>query len=155
MKLADNVLKLSSQIAKVPGVRALVVRGSWAKGAAKPDSDIDLAMYYDPETPHDLFTLRKIVNQFEDNPREDILTSFGEWGPWINGGGWLNVHGQRVDLLYNDLKKVRFFVQEVLEGRSLLNHQPRHPHGFHSHMYAGQVHIARILFDPEDEISET
>jgi hypothetical protein len=93
-----------------------------------------------------------VANQFDDAPRQDILTSFGEWGPWINGGGWLTIKSQRVDLLYSNLEHIEHHIQETLEGRSILNHQPGHPHGFHTHMFAGQVHLCKVLFDPHNKI---
>ncbi len=154
MNLPTNVTKFVEEISKIPDVIAIVVGGSWAKGTAKVDSDIDLALYYEPKTPPNLEILRKVANQFNDDPRQDILTNFGEWGPWINGGGWFSLQGQRVDLLYSNLEQVQFHVQEALKGRSSLNHQPGHPHGFHTHMFAGQIRLCNILYDPQHEITK-
>lgn len=153
MTLPESISSFSRELARISGVTAIVIGGSWAKGTNKPDSDIDIALYYEPKTLPDLETLRQVANQYDDAPRPDILSPFGEWGPWINGGGWLSIKGQRVDLLYSNLEQVRFYVREALEGRSVLSHQPGHPHGFHSHMYAGQVHLCQILFDSQGEIA--
>jgi hypothetical protein len=35
------------------------------------------------------------------------VTRPGEWGPWVDGGGWLHVGGTAVDWLYRDLDRVR------------------------------------------------
>jgi predicted nucleotidyltransferase len=46
LELAQAV---SQRLSEVEGVVAVVLGGSWARGDAKPNSDIDLAMYYYPE----------------------------------------------------------------------------------------------------------
>jgi len=34
------------------------------------------------------------------------VTAPGEWGPWVDGGGWLTVDGAAVDWIYRDLDRV-------------------------------------------------
>ena len=72
--------EISNELAKVEGVVAIVIGGSWAKSTAKPDSDIDLAMYYEPRNLPSLEHLRRVANQFDDSLSQDILTDFGGWG---------------------------------------------------------------------------
>jgi predicted nucleotidyltransferase len=154
MQVPQIAYDLTDELAKIDGVIAVVLGGSWAKGTATKDSDIDLAIYYEATKPPSLESLREVANLFDDNPSDDILTNFGDWGPWINGGGWMSVKGQRVDLLYSNLEQIRHHVNEAPEGRSTLYKQPGHPHGFNTHMYAGQIHIAKVLYDPTSEIAK-
>ncbi len=146
--------EISNELAKVEGIVAVVVGGSWAKGTATKDSDIDLAIYYKASHPPSTESLRQVIDQMADDPSDNILTGFGGWGPWINGGGWITIDKHEINLLYSNLDQVQFHVQEALEGRNILNHQPGHPHGFHTHMFAAQIHLCKILYDPHGDIAK-
>ena len=42
---------IAARLAAEPGVVAVVLGGSQARGTAAPDSDVDLGLYYDPASP--------------------------------------------------------------------------------------------------------
>jgi predicted nucleotidyltransferase len=153
----DRILAQAQDIAArlitVDGVRAVVLGGSWARGAGDPGSDIDLGLYYDPAQPPALADLRALAAQLDDGRSGDVVTRFGEWGPWINGGAWLTINGQRVDWLYNDLEVVRRAVDECINGQPRLYYQSGHPHGFHTHIYLAQLAYCVPLTDPFDEVA--
>ena len=45
------------------------------------------------------------VPQFNINDTAGpVVTNFYEWGPWVNGGAWLTIAGQRVDFLLSQLR---------------------------------------------------
>jgi hypothetical protein len=46
------------------------------------------------------------AKEIADNSAVTAVTKIGEWGPWIIGGAWLSVGGQRVDLLYRSADAV-------------------------------------------------
>src|SRR5436190_940108 len=75
----------------VKGVSAIVLGGSRAKGTHHSVSDFDLGLYYESDSPPDIRQLCQVVKNLDDRKQDHLLTSFGEWGPWINGGGWLKV----------------------------------------------------------------
>ena len=75
------------------------------------------------------------------------------WGPWINGGAWLQIEGRRVDWLYRDLGLVAETVAECRAGRPACYYQPGHPHGLHSHIYTGEVHYCRPLVDSSGDLA--
>ena len=83
-----------------------------------------------------------------DDPATAPVTPLGEWGPWINGGGWLTVAGRKVDLLYRDLARVRSVVADCAAGRIAMAYQPGHPHGFCSAIWMGEIALCRPIFDP-------
>jgi predicted nucleotidyltransferase len=151
LELANFV---TQRLSNVEGVVAVVIGGSHARGDAKPDSDIDLALYYHPDKPLDIASLRELVDELEgvdpklERYKDRGPTELGGWGPLINGGAWLEIQGQRMDWLYSDIVQVQGAISDAVAGKSVLHHQPGHPHGFHSHMFAGQVHVARALYDP-------
>jgi hypothetical protein len=76
----------------------------------------------------------------------------GEWGPWINGGAWLRVEGRDVDWLYRSLDRVEHVISDCRAGRVTLDHQPGHPHGFHSHIYMAEIHHCLPFHDPQGEL---
>jgi hypothetical protein len=61
----------------------------------------------------------------------------------------LIIEGRRVDWLYRDLGLVERTVGECSAGRPTVHYQLGHPHGFHTHIYMGEVYCCRPLYDPE------
>jgi len=89
--------RVAARIGELEGIAAVALGGSWARGGASPDSDVDLGIYYEPVRPFGIEDLRQLAWELDDRRPDDAVTGFGEWGPWINGGGWLVIRGQRVD----------------------------------------------------------
>jgi hypothetical protein len=82
------------------------------------------------------------------------VTGFGEWGPGVNGGGWLQIRGHHVDFLYREIGAVRQAIEDCVAGRPRSIYQLGHPLGFHVQIYAGEVHVCRPLFDPAGAIAQ-
>jgi len=148
LELAQEV---THHLARVRGVQAVVLGGSRARGTARPDSDVDIGIYYDPKEPLDTDALAALATRLDD--RGDVsVTPVGGWGPWINGGAWLRINGTPVDWIYRDLQLVERTVEECRAGRSRHVTQPGHPHGFHTHAYLGELHHAVLLHDPTGRV---
>jgi hypothetical protein len=146
----DEVLltRLVRALGGVPGIRAIVLGGSRARGEAAPSSDYDIGLYYEADNPIDVGRLAKAA-MLLPGAASSSVTAIGEWGPWINGGAWLTVAGQRVDLLYRELGKVRGVIEACHDGRIEKVYQPGHPLGFVSAIYMGEVALAQVLWDPD------
>jgi predicted nucleotidyltransferase len=144
--------QIAGRLGEIEGVVAVALGGSWARGEAHADSDVDLGIYYRPENPPRITDLRRLARELDDRHPPDAVTNFGEWGPWINGGGWLTIEGRRVDWLYRDLDLVELTIGECSAGRPSVYYQPGHPHGFHTHIYMGEIHYSRSLYDPVGEL---
>ena len=142
------------EIKMVSGVKAIVLGGSRARGTHTPSSDIDLGIYYDPSQPMDLSALGNIATRLDDEHRTDVITGFGGWGPWINGGGWLKVQSLPVDFLYKDLGRIKSYIDACLNGKVEIFYQGGHPHGFVTSIYLGEVALCKPLYDPEGIIAE-
>lgn len=140
---------LAGQLAAVPGVVAVTLGGSRARGTHRQDSDVDLGLYY--LRPLDTAALRTIAAEVAD----DVLsvTEPGGWGPWVDGGAWLSVGGMRVDWIYRDLDRVQAVWAQCQAGTYTVATQPGHPLGFYSHAYAGEVALSRPLADPTGELA--
>ncbi len=145
--------KIALQLGKIDGVIAVVLGGSWARGAGTPNSDIDLGIYYDPAAPPSLDALRALGAKLDDSHSGDVVTNFGDWGPWINGGGWLTIEGQRVDWIYRDYPKVSSFIERNLAGKTQAYYQTGHPHAFQEHVYMGEVSYCISLYDPVGKLA--
>jgi predicted nucleotidyltransferase len=144
--------QIAGRLGEIEGVVAVALGGSWARGEAHADSDVDLGIYYRPENPPRITDLRLLAQELDDRHPQYAVTNFGEWGPWINGGGWLTIEGRKVDWLYRDLDLVELTIRECRAGRPSVYYQPGHPHGFHTHIYMGEIHYCRSLFDPDGEL---
>lgn len=140
-------VRIATRLGQVTGVAAVALGGSRARGTATATSDIDLGIYYEPETPLDVDALRALARGLDGRP-DAGATAPGEWGPWINGGAWLVVEGVRVDWLYRDLARVRAVIADCRAGHITSDYQVGHPHGFHNHMYLAETIVCRPLHDP-------
>ena len=146
----DDILlgRLVRALGGVPGIRAIVLGGSRARGEAAPHSDYDIGLYYEGDNPIDVGRLAKAA-MLLPGAASSSVTAIGEWGPWINGGAWLTVDGRRVDLLYRCIDKVHAVIEDCHAGRVERVYQPGHPHAFVSAIYMGEVALAQVLWDPE------
>lgn len=145
----DQLGAVAERLAGVDGVVAVALGGSRARGTHRPDSDIDLGLYYRGRP--DVDALRELAAEVSGTPTE--VTEPGGWGPWVNGGGWLTVGEWRVDWIYRDLDRVERIWDDCREGRYELAVQPGHPLGFYSHTYAGEVSLCKVLADPVGELT--
>ncbi len=136
------------RLAKIDGVAAIVLGGSRARGNADERSDIDLGIYYDGANPFSTATLGAAAQELDDRHLDGLVTSFGEWGPGVNGGGWLEIRGHHVDFIYREIGAVSEAIEDCIAGRPRSIYQLGHPLGFHMQIYAGEVHVCRPLFDP-------
>jgi predicted nucleotidyltransferase len=144
---AELAREVASRVAVLDGVVAVALGGSAGRGLADERSDLDLAVYYDPARPFSVAGLAALVTELDDRHAPEVV-GFGDWGPWINGGAWTRIRGTKVDVLYRDLVLVDRVLDDCAAGRTTSHYQPGHPHGFHSHMYAGFVHHNLVLHDP-------
>jgi len=150
----DDVLlgRLVRAFGGVPGIRAVALGGSRARGEAAAHSDYDIGLYYEADNPIDTGRLAKAAMLLPGAAASSV-TAIGEWGPWINGGAWLTVDGRRVDLLYRELDKVRAVIEACRAGRIERVYQPGHPHAFVSAIYMGEVALAQVLWDPDNVLA--
>ena len=143
----ELVDSLSAQLAHIPGIRAVVLGGSHARGRALPDSDIDLGLLYSEAAPFAIAAIRALAADHHEGA-EPTVSGFYEWGRWVNGGAWLNIRGQRVDLLYRSIEHLQRVIHDCQAGRYEIDYAQQPPFGFFSATYLGEIGICVPVFDP-------
>src|SRR5690606_35771854 len=92
--------------------------------------------------------------KLDDEHRESLVTGIGEWGPWINGGGWIIIGGYHVDFIFRDINRVEQVIEECLAGNVSTHYHTGHPHAYLNVMYMGEISVCKILADGENRIAE-
>ena len=146
--VAAIIARVTDALPAVPGIVALVLGGSRATGMYTAASDIDIGLLYAADR-FDVASLRQAVQLLDDAHRPDAVTGRGEWGPWVDGGGWLTMTGHPVDLIYRDVARVRASVTEAVAGQFAMQYHWGHPHGIPNTIYAAEVAQCLPLWDPD------
>ncbi|MBD8069784.1 nucleotidyltransferase domain-containing protein [Bacillus sp. PS06] len=154
MVVQSIINEISKELKDFSGIVGIVLGGSRARGTDHPTADIDIGIYYDESAGFEVKEVSKIATKLDDNHREDLVASLGEWGAWINGGGWLVVQGYHVDLIFRDIKRVSQVVDECLSGKVSTHYHTGHPHAYLNVMYMGEISICKILFERNNQISD-
>ena len=144
----ELVASLAKRLGAIQGVAAVVLGGSHARGRARQGSDIDLGVLYSEANPFSIRSIRELAEDFNDTPGP-VVTGFYEWGPWVNGGAWLTIGGQRLDFVYRNLEHLERVIADSEAGRYELHYAQQPPFGFFSATYLGEVETCVPLFDPE------
>ncbi len=132
------------QLQKVEGMAAIVLGGSYARGANHANSDIDVGLYYTENAPFDINHIRQIANA----AGTATVTGFYEWGAWVNGGAWIHTASGKVDFLYRNIEHVRRVIHNVRDGKLELDYLQQPPYGFNSIIYLAETSICLPLYDP-------
>ncbi|MBS0472275.1 MAG: nucleotidyltransferase domain-containing protein [Proteobacteria bacterium] len=152
--------RIVAAFADVDGVRAVALGGSRGRGSHHAGSDYDIGLYYRGTL--DLEAVERAAQALNDpgvsrdyagRSGGPLTTPVGGWGPWVNGGGWLTIGGEPVDILYRDLDRVDQVIDEACAGKFSCTYHAGHPHAFVSTIYAGEVALGRALHDPNGEFA--
>ncbi|MFB8187971.1 nucleotidyltransferase domain-containing protein [Microbacterium sp. NPDC055988] len=141
----ERLRSMADELSAVPGVRAVALGGSRARGTHRPDSDIDLGLYVDADVDH--AGIARLASSWTGTSVE--VAERGGWGPWVDGGAWLTVDGVPVDLIFRDVDRVAEQCARAARGEFAFHAQPGHPLGFLDVAYAGEVATSVPLRDPE------
>ena len=143
---------IAEALQNVSDVAAVVLGGSYARGFARPDSDIDIGIYYREASPFSVDQVRSVADGFCTVGSVPIVTGMYEWGPWVNGGAWIQTPAGKVDLLYRNLDQVQVVIDEGRQGEWRHDYDQQPPYGFRSVVYFGETFVCVPLYDPEGEI---
>jgi predicted nucleotidyltransferase len=128
---------VAEELSKLPGVLAVALGGSRARGTHRADSDWDFAIYY--RRAFDPNTLRAKGWQGE-------VFDIGAWGGGVmNGGAWLTIDGRRVDVHYRDLDEVEHWCREAREGRFRKEHLLFYVAGIPTYVVMAELALNHVL----------
>ena len=127
---------VADRLAEVPGVVAVTLGGSRATGTEVAGSDWDFGVYYRGTLdPDDIRTLGWPGRVFAP----------GEWGRLVNGGAWLRIDGQPVDLIYRDLDDVLAWTAAAEEGHFEIQREVGYVAGIATYVLAGELALGEVL----------
>jgi hypothetical protein len=144
---------IAEALQNVPNVVAVVLGGSHASGLARPDSDIDVGVYYREAAPFSIEHVRSIAASISTPGTVPTVTEMYGWGPWVNGGAWIQTPVGKVDFLYRNLDQVQRVVEEGRQGIWRHDYDQQPPYGFRSVVYFGETFMCVPLHDSEGEIA--
>jgi predicted nucleotidyltransferase len=147
----ELVSSLAERLGAIRGVKAVVLGGSHARGRAEPGSDIDLGLLYSEADPFSIDSVRELAEDVHDTGRP-VVTNLYEWGPWVNGGAWLTIGGQRVDFMYRSIEHLERVIADAEAGRYEVHYLQQPPFGFFSATYLGEVAVCIPLFDSDARV---
>ena len=157
MILSDDKQKLligiTNELKQVEGVKAIVLGGSYAIGMATEISDIDIGIYYFEHNPFDIEKIRSIAKKYADN-EPPTVTGFYEWGPWVNGGAWINTSRGKVDFLYKNIGQITRTIENAKIGIWENNFEQQPPYGFSSIIFLAETQSSLPLYDPDKIINK-
>lgn len=134
---AEFEARIAGELATLPGVVAVTLGGSRARGEHQPDSDWDFAIYYrgsfDPDT-------------LRSKGWPGRVFDVGAWGGGVmNGGAWLTIDGARVDVHYRDLDNVEHWTKEAQAGRFRKEYLLFYAAGIPTYIVMAELALNRVL----------
>jgi hypothetical protein len=155
MRLADDKQRLlddiTNELKQVEGVKAIVLGGSYAMGMATESSDIDIGIFYFELNPFVIEKIRSIAKKYADK-EQPTVTGFYEWGPWVNGGAWINTAMGEVDFLYKNIDQITKTIDNAKNGIWENDFEQQPPYGFSSIFFLSETQNSLALYDPDDII---
>ena len=150
-RLLDEIAAL---LATVPNMAAVALGGSHARGTHGPASDLDIGLYYREGSPFPVDDVREIARRFSASGSPTV-TGFYDWGPFVNGGAWIDNAICKVDFLYRNLDHLERIVAAAERGEWQHSFDQQPPFGFRSVTTLGEIQCAgrftirRIFWAPE------
>jgi predicted nucleotidyltransferase len=128
--------RVGDSLYSLPGVEAVALGGSRARGTNRPDSDWDLAVYYRGQFDPDSIRALGWPGQISD---------IGGWGPVFNGGGALTVDGRLIDVHYRDLDVIERVHDDALRGEFTITNLLFHQCDLPSYILLAELSINQTL----------
>lgn len=116
---------------------------------ARPDSDVDIGIYYREASPFSVAQVRSVAERFCTVGSVPVVTGTYECGLWVNGGAWIRTPVGEVDFLYRNLDRAQKVVEEGRRGIWRHDYDQQPPYGFRSVVYFGETFICVPLHEPE------
>jgi predicted nucleotidyltransferase len=136
---------------QVNGVAGIALGGSYALGAQRVGSDLDIAIYYHESHPFAIANIQRVVDQICVQPAQ--ATQFYGWGHWVNGGAWIITTVGKVDFLYRNLEQIEQTIIDAEAGQAQHDYDQQPTHGFYNVIYLAEIQVCLPLYDPRGELA--
>lgn len=132
----DVTHELVPKLAALPGVLAVTLGGSRARGEHRFDSDWDFGVYY-----RGAFDARAL----DELGYPGHVAQPGDWGRLVNGGAWLSVQGRAVDVLLRDLDQIERWWLDARHGQFEIDNVEGHLAGLPTYTPIGEIALGLLL----------
>lgn len=144
--------RLVKDLCRIPHMIAVVLGGSYAAGTADESSDLDIGLYYREAKPFSIAEIKRVAENISVQGTATV-TDFYEWGPWVNGGAWIQTEAGKVDLLYRNLDQVERTILDTQQGIFAHDYDQQPAFGFYNVIYLAEIQVCVPLFDPDSHIA--
>lgn len=148
----ETLNNIVNDLKQTGNVVAVVLGGSFAVGKATPTSDLDIGIYYFEKNPFNIDDIKSIAKKYA--VADPTVTGFYEWGPWVNGGAWIETASGNVDFLYRNLDQVTSTIEAAKRGEWENHFEQQPPYGFTSIIYLGETNSCIPLYDSRNIINK-
>jgi hypothetical protein len=136
----------------VANIEAIALGGSHARGTQRPSSDLDIGLYYREAAPFDIADIARVARAFAPGG-EPTVTGFYEWGPFVNGGAWIENPVCKIDFLYRNLDQLAREIAAAQKGNWSHSFDQQPPFGFRSVTVLGEIRCCKPLADPSGALA--
>jgi hypothetical protein len=149
----ETLNNIVTDLKRTNNVVAIVLGGSYSTGNATGTSDMDIGIYYFEKMPFSIDDIKSIAKKYaiDGNP---TVTGFYEWGPWVNGGAWIETPCGKVDFLYRNVEHVTSTIEKAKKGQWENHFEQQPPYGFSSIIYLAETKSCIPLYDPNEVITK-
>lgn len=145
---------ITQHLRSVQGVQAIVLGGSHARGTARSNSDLDIGIYYSEQHVMVLDEIRNLAQMIALPEKPPTVTGFYQWGPWVNGGAWIQTHHGKVDFLYRNSDQVRRTISDAQSGIDHHDFHQQPTFGFTNLIYLAETKYCVPLLDEIDLLAD-
>lgn len=131
--LPPSVSALVDELADTAGVVAVALGGSRASGSTDQLSDWDLGVFY-----RGTLDLGPLSRRGEVHPP-------GSWGRLMNGGAWLTMGGESVDVILRDLDVVEHWAERAHRGEYEVDSLLGYVAGFPTYTLVAEVASSIVI----------
>lgn len=143
----DLLDRIVNDLKTIECIVAIVLGGSYATGMATEESDLDIGIYYHDHQFFNIEKIRNIAKNYALNNRFTV-TELYEWGPWVNGGAWIETSSGKIDFLYRNIEQIKSTIAKAQRGECENHFEQQPPYGFSSVIYLAETQYCIPLYDP-------
>jgi hypothetical protein len=113
-----------------------------------------VGLYYSENSPPDIEAIRRCAEKISGPNTRPTVVGYYKWGPWVNGGAWIQTPAGKLDLLYRKIEQVQRVIDESQQGLYQHDYYQQPTFGFVSVIYLAEIKCCLPLSDPQHLIQK-